>query len=203
MDLTSTIAATWPRLNSTAEADSVFWTTNELWGYVDDEVKRLAREAEAFVETATVGLVAGQMEYSLPARHVATVEAHSAGVTLRPIPARGLFAGDRRWKSAAGDVVTHFAADVVGAGTVALYPAPTATAVAADSQLRFVEAENPATVSAGSPSITAPEVLRDLFSFAVLARARAKETPGAMPDVAEWCDAQAAMLRDVAVEVWG
>lgn len=203
MDLTSTISAVWPRLNSTAEADSVFWTATELWGYVDDEVKRLARETEAFVETATVGLVAGQTEYSLPARHVATVEVHSDGLTLQPIASRGLFAGDRRWKSATGDELDRFSADVVGGGTVALYPTPTATAVAADGFLRFVEAENPATVSAGSPSITAPEALRDLFAFTVLARARAKETPGAMPDVAEWCEAQAAMLRGVAVEVWG
>lgn len=197
MNLTATIAACWPLLNATSETDAVFWTAAELWQFADEEAKRLARGGTVFVETASQSTVIGGGSYSLPPRHMATIEAVAGTQALRAGSVEELAARDRDWATRTGAQPSHYAQDSNGLDLITLYPAPLSVMA-----LAILHVQHPSEVAVGSPSVTAPEVLRDEFFFATLAGARGKETPGAMPDVAKWCGGVAALYREVVSGLW-
>lgn len=200
MDIANAIAACWPHLNATGAGDAMFWTEAELYAWADEELKRIARAAPVFVETASTALVGGTGRYSLPARHLATVEAVAISQTMRASSIEEFSAGDVAWATRTTAQPRHYAQDENGLDGITLYPVPDGTMA---GNLATVYAQYPAAVSAGSSTITAPEVLRDAFMFAALAGARGKETPSAMPEVAEWCAGVTGLYRQTVSEVWG
>jgi hypothetical protein len=165
---------------------------------MDEEAKRLARSGPAFVESASQSTAYGVGSYSLPARHLATIEAVAGSWSMRAVSVEELAGGDRQWLSRTGAQPSHYAQDQNGLDTIAIYPAPLSAMT-----LAILHVQHPSAVALVTPTITAPEVLRDEFMFAALAGARGKETPGAMPDVSEFCMGVAALYRQAVSEIWG
>lgn len=193
----------YPRLNATSQTDAVYWNDAEIYQWFDEATQRLARSAGVFVARDTsISVVNSQGAYDLPSDQISTIQADLAGVVLRPRTVEELEALDADWPAAIGPPSpSAFVQNVLGVGVVALYPAPGA----ADSgnTLALVIHVAPATVSASNTLLSAPSVLQDYFGFYALAEARAKESRGAMPEVADWLRSVTALYEQAIEGYWG
>jgi hypothetical protein len=194
----------YPRLNATSQADAVYWTDAELYQWFDEATQRLARSAGVFVERDTsITVSSAQGSYDLPSDQISTIQADLAGVVLRPRTVEELEALDADWPATTGPPSpSAFVQNVLGLGVIALYPAPGT----ADNEktLGLVIHTAPATVSASNALLSAPSVLQDYFGFYALAEARAKESKGAMPEVADWLRSGVTALYEQVIEgYWG
>ena len=187
-DVANALSDAWYRLGflSAAElATAGMWVSvAELYQFADDEAKKVAYESGVFlVYDESITAVPGAAVYELPASHIYTVMAaliSGAGVPqlLRLTPVRDLWALDGNWPTTTGNSV-RCSLDAGQVGTLTLYPSPVAGGTLAQICQEF-----PPTVAVGSTTMALPSVLIDLFSYAMLAGARGKESEGQMADMA-------------------
>lgn len=193
----------YPRLNATSQADAVYWTDAEIYQWFDEATQRLARSAGVFVTRDTsITVTTGDGSYDLPADQISTIQMDLAGVVLRPRTVEELEALDADWVATMGPPSpSAFVQNVLGLGVVAIYPAPGS----ADNgnTLGMVIHVAPATVSASNALLLCPSVLQDYFGFYALAEARAKESKGAMPEVADWLRSVTGLYEQAIEGYWG
>lgn len=193
----------YPRLNATSQADAVYWTDAELYQWFDEATQRLARSAGVFVARDTsIAVSSGQGSYDLPSEQVSTIQADLEGVVLRPRTVQELEALDSDWPAATGPPSpSSYTQNVLGLGVLALYPAPGPDDNG--NTLGLVIHVAPSTVSASNALLSAPSVLQDYFGFYALAEARARESKGAMPEVADWLRSVTGLYEQAIEGYWG
>ena len=113
---------------------------------------------------------------------------------LRITPVRELWALDGTWPATPGPAA-RCSFDAGSVGTITLYPVPTA-----GGTLSQVCQEFPAD---GSTELALPAVLQDLFSYAMLAGARGKESDSAMPEMAAHFGERVKLYEQIAEHLWG
>jgi len=193
----------WFPLNAASSADALFWTADELIGYMDEAAKRLARVAGVFVErNESITVTSGQGSYSLPARHIETLQADLANRTLRPRNVQQLEALDADWPDTLGDadnVPKAFVQDTQGFDKIAIYPKPYVD----PETVGLVRSTFPETLEASDLILPIPPIMRDYFTFAALASARAKEGHGSMDEVVPWLRSIVEVYDQAATGLWG
>jgi hypothetical protein len=84
-----------------------------------------------------------------------------------------------------------------GTGTLRLYRKP-----GANGTLRLIYRERPLEIAQDQPLLAAPACVREYFVFRMLAAARAKESDGAMPEVAQAFGGLADVVEAAMREYW-
>jgi hypothetical protein len=181
-----------------------FWTQEELYQWVDDAAKRLARETGCFVERdAATPLVVGTATYNLPARHLSAIHVTAGGRALSETTVNELEAGDDAWPTrAAGsaDPLPDRFLTALGLDAVTLYPIPD---TGASGAIGVVFHRFPTTVTSSAAVIRMPAGLREYAAFWLMAEARGKEGKAAMPEVSAWFRRLTGLYESVAREYWG
>lgn len=202
-NLSLSLADCWSPLSAVSEADAIFWTSAELIGYMDEAAKRLARVTGAFVERdESIAVVAGNGSYSLPTRHIQTIQADLANRTLRARNVQHLEAVDSDWPDTLANVsspVRAFVQDTQGLEKVVVYPIPYID----NEILGLVIATFPQAITAATLVLPVPPVMRDYFTFAALAQARAKEGSASMEEVVPWLRSIVEMYEQSIRGLWG
>jgi hypothetical protein len=195
----------YPQLGASGPNDLIFWNSDELYRFIVEALAHLARTAGVFVTRDTsIVTVLNTGSYSLPANHIATIQADLAGTVLRPRTVHELEALDATWPvtvSTANSPTNSFAQDTQGLQLITVYPMPGTTDQ--NKHLNLLEHVLPATVSASNAFLAAPTCIREYFTFKALAAARAKETKAAMPEVAGWFGKLAGLMEQAMVGYWG
>lgn len=196
-----TVGELWPSLNARSAADAVWWTEAELYDWIDEAAKRLARKLGVFVRRDTsLSTVATQGAYTLPARHIATLQADVAGFVLKARNVHEIEALDASWPTAS-DAPKAYLQDTQGLVKLTLYPKP--NVANAGRAIGLVIEEYPATISASAGTLAAPPVIEDYFAFYALAEARAKESNASMDEVADWFRQLVTMYEGAIAGLWG
>jgi hypothetical protein len=182
-----------------AELNATSWVTAaELFQFADDAAKKLAYDSGLFLTyDSSITATAGTAVYSLPATHVFTLAAWLAAQPLRLTSVRDLWALDSNWPTTSGDSV-RASLDAGSVGTITLYPIPVAGGTLAQVAQEFAP-----TIQAGASTIALPPILRDYFSYAMLAGARGKESDLAMPEMAQHYQQRMALFEQIMREYWG
>lgn len=193
----------YPQLNAVGPADLIYWTPNELYLWFDEAGQRLARMAGVFViRDTSITAIASQGIYSLPGGHIATIQADLAGTVLRPRTIAELEALDADWVATVGPPSpSAYTQDTRGLSQIDLYPDPGLADNGAT--LGLVIHTTPATISQANIFLAAPIVIQDYFRFYALGEARAKESKGAMPEVAQWMNQLTGWMEQMIQGYWG
>jgi len=198
IDFRDLLADLYPMLGAQSEADLVFWDQAELYRLFDESAKRLAAIAGLFVERDnSLASAAGTRTYTLPARHVSTIQVTLGAVVLRAATVGELEARDTAWRTGSG-TPTRWYADGEGLAAIALYKVPTGVAI-----LHIIEHEFPTTIAAATPTLSAPSPVGDYFTLRALGEARGRESDGAMPEVAAHCRERARLYEEMFKAYWG
>lgn len=176
----------WPPLNATGPQDAIFWQPSELYAWLDEAAKRMARKLGPFVEyDTTISTQANVSGYQLPVSHIATIQADFNGIVLRARNVQELEAFDSQWTAAASAPPVAFVQDTQGLQRLTLYPPPDVPSQ--NLPIGLLMQEDPAQITQANAILPAPNCLQDYFAFFALAEARAtKETNASMDDTAQW-----------------
>lgn len=184
-----------PLLNAASAADLVWWTADELYRFMDEASRRLG-ESGVFSENNTeITTATGGSSYVLPDDTLAIAAAFLDGAALRAVNVREMESLSLTWDSDTGTPV-KFATDVSGLRTIMLYPQPTA-----DGTLALILHTWPEVGSGGS--VRQPAVLGLHLKYSALAAARAKDSDGAAPDIAQSARQRADLIQQAASALWG
>lgn len=202
MDLAACLSDVWFRLGFQSLADvsgpDSYVGTGELYQWADDAAKRLAVLAGVFVTADTSITVApGTSTYALPANFVFGLAAWLGNQPLRITSQAQLEALEGQFTATVGPS-TRVSFDANAVGLATLYPIPTGGGV-----LTLVAEELPATIQAGSTTISLPTVFQDLFSYAMLGGARGKESDASMPEVSAHAAERVKLYVKVAKHLYG
>lgn len=207
IDLRDCLEAIYPSLNAQGPGDLVWWTDEELYQWMDEAAKRLARNTGCFLvrDDTTVVVVAGTGTYTLPARHVSTAHASLSGRMLDRTNVQELEARDSAWPEAQASSSQPFPVRYCldaggGLASVVLHPKPN---TGGGGPLAVVMHQFPATITAGASVVALPGPLREYFTFSVLGEARSKESKGAMYEVGAWFRELAGLVEQVAKDYYG
>lgn len=205
IDLRDCFESIYPTLNAQGAGDLVWWYDAEIYAWLDEAAKRLARNTGSFIERDTsIALVAGTPTYDLPARHISTVHVSAGNRLMTPTNAQELEALDAVFldshESAASPLPRKYLHDADGLDKIRVYRKPGAGVT---GQLGLVMHRFPASVAQGSSVVALPQPFREYFTFFVLGEARSKESKGAMPEVGAWFRELAGMVEQVAMDYYG
>ena len=196
LDTATVITEALPALNAASTSDLYFWTTDELYQWMDDAVKHLAHTAQVFVYTpSTFG---ASPTIALQAGYVAAIRVYWNGAPLRESTVTELEALDDNWTATAGTPARW--TQGIGLGSIRLYPAPT---VAGTCLLILQSA--PSDLSAGASTV-ATEVPAPFAGFllqALIGKAREKVSDAQMPEIAAHCRERVALYEQVFANYWG
>ncbi len=193
----------WPPLNATGPTDAVFWAEDELYQWIDEGAKKLARNLGVFVDydDSTIQTVANVKDYALPTNHVATIQADLNKTTLRARNVQDLEALDAGWPSTPGSKPKAFLEDTLGLARLTLYPPPD---VANESLFVGLTLQKiPPEITAATAILVAPPAIQDYFAFYALAEARSKETNASMEEISQWLLSICSQYEDVMRGLWG
>lgn len=200
VDLRLAIADVETALNAAGAGDLAQWTEADLWEWFDEAAKRLARGFGVFVERdASTAIALNVANYTLPARHLSTIHASIAGVSLYAVNVQELEAKDAAWVETQGPT-DSFLMDTAGMTAARVYPAPDAFTTGA---LALIFHRFPPAVTVSNYTLSAPAVIRDYFAWHALAEARGRQSDAKMPEVAEHFAKRAGLLEQVIAEYWG
>lgn len=200
IDLRDMLSDLYPLLNAAGAADLVEWSESDLYEWSDEFVKRLARTYGVFVERDTAtAIVLATAEYVTPARFLSMIHVSAGSKSLYPVTVQELEALDADWP-ATQDVTESFLLDANGLAHVRVYPKPDATVTGALAQIFH---RYPATLNIASYTLAAPEVIRDLVLWHVLAEARRRQSDAQMMEVAEHFTARGALMERAIESYWG
>lgn len=193
------IGELWPALNASGPADALWWTPAELYEWMDEGAKRLARMTGAFVERNTsLNSSATIPTYALPAAHITTLQADLANVTLKARSTQDLEAEDSAWASRTGDPKA-FTLDVSGFNRLRLYPAP----ADGPNDIGLFMSRIPEEITAAQSALAAPPIIRDYFTLYALREARRKESPGSMEEIVPFLDSVLETIESAVGQLWG
>ncbi len=190
MDADQVIALALPALNAASTADLVWWASQDLYNFADEALKRLARTAAVFAADSSI--LAGAGEIANPAGTLVIVHAAANGATLRPATVRELEALDANWTAATG-TPKRWVQDL-GLGQMRLYPAPPAPVT-----LQRIHHAEPAKITTGATTLTAPVALDAYVLWSMIGSARAQEGESQMADVADHSRNRMELFEAVAV----
>jgi hypothetical protein len=189
------------RLGVTGGWGDLDWCTQaEVWGWFWEAQSRLA-ELGLFVAAETFSTVAGTGSYALPADWLNTIFASVNGQQMRPVSAAELVALDSYWSGAAcwtQQVPGRYSMDAGALGTITLYPYPGAV-----NSVTLVDQVLPPAISTGQTTSPIHALLQDYFLYFALQRARGKESPNAMPEVAAAAAQMVKMYEQIICSYWG
>lgn len=184
-------------LAASSASDLVFWTDAELLGWINEGLARLARRIAVFVDRdVTTSVVGGTAPYTLPTAHLSTIHVSLGTTRLRPVNVSEVEALSSTWQADSG-TPTRYLQDGSGVSTIRLYKKPVASGT-----LAIVEHELPDTVTATS-ELPLPDPVSDYLTFFVLGEARRRESDGAMPEIAQFCDSMCGLYEQVFRSYWG
>ncbi len=199
LDLAAVIDDALPTLGAAAIADLIFWDEYELYDWLDEAAKELARTCGVFVvRDASISIQPNTPVYAVPTGHLSTIHASAGARSLLPATVQELEALDDNWPDTVGASPERFLTDE-GTEQIRVYPKPTAAAGA----LALIFHRYPATVVKGSAVVSAPRAVREYFLFHVLAEARDKESKAAMPEVSAYFRQLADLHRQAIQGYWG
>jgi hypothetical protein len=184
----------YPLLNASGSSDLIWWTTTELYAWMEEASRRLGTTG-AFTARASIAVSSGGAAYSMPAQVLSVIHVSLDGSALRPINVAELEALSTTWDTDSG-TVSRFALDVNGTAIVTLYKIP------ADSgSIQIIVATWP--TAASGYTHRAPAVFGLYHKYATLAAARAKDGDGQAPDVAAAARARADVIMQACRGLWG
>lgn len=200
INLRDVLSDLYPLLNAAAAGDLIHWTDSDLYEWLDEAAKRLARTYGVFVERdASMAIALGTPEYSVPAGHISIIHASAGTLALYAVTVQELEALDASWPTAAGPT-NCFLADANGLGHVRVYPAPDATITGA---LALIRHRFPVAITSVNNTLSAPLALRDYFLWYALSEARRRQSDAMMPEVAEHFAGRVALMEKVIEQYWG
>lgn len=199
VNLSTAIGALWPSLNAAGPGDAIFWTEAQLYQWMDEAAKRLARKSGGFVRRYTgLSAASSTANYALPSDHVVTLQADLAGTVLKARNVQEMEALDAAWTTTTG-TPKAFLEDTQGVGQLTLAPIPVATGT-----IGLFERYTPATVTVSNAILEVPSCLQEYFTFYALAEARGtKETNASMPEVSQWLRGLCGQMEQVVASYWG
>jgi hypothetical protein len=207
-DVLNSVNDCWYRCGFTSQSDldagTGFVTTAQLYQYIDDRVKLLARTCSIFLTyDASIAVTPGTAVYALPAGHIFTEGAWllyaGAPLQLLRLSTVGqLFALDAAWAAAASGPPRRLSLDAAGANNCVVYPSPSTAATLAQ-----VLQQLPATVAAGASVLPLSPVLQDYFTDAAIAGARSAESDSAMPEIGDHLRERMALYEAVIEHLLG
>lgn len=200
-DLTSTANEFLARIGAPSWANCADWINQaEFYNYCDEAAKRLA-DLGLFVMRDTVPITAGHATYEMTVDWLDSIHTSVNGSQIRSTSSAELLALDSLWPQTAcepGDLPTRVSYDAGPLGTVTLYPIPSAA-----GELETIGHVAPEDISQTQTTVPVPSVLSDYFLFFALQRARGKESPYAMPEVAAAAGQRVALYEQVLTAYWG
>jgi hypothetical protein len=200
LDLSVAIAEVEIALNAASGADLEPWAVEDLWDWMDEGAKRLARLCGVFVDRDTSNaIVTGTAAYPLPAGHLSTIHASAGTLALYPANVQELEALDSNWVDTSGPTDTYLM-DTAGVTEVQLYPRPD---VSVTGNVALIFAHFPAKITSGATTLSAPPVVQDYLKWHAIAEARRRQSDYAMPDVAEALDKWTGMLEEIFTGFFG
>lgn len=200
INFSSLLGELWPALNATGPQDSIWWTSQDLLGYAQEGLLRVARNLAIFVRyDQSITTVEGTGLYELPDDQVSTVQADLNGFVLRPRNVQEMEALDSLWLTTQGSP-NSFLQDQKGTGTIFAYPTPDSSS---ESKLLGLTIHfQPPSVQSGG-FLVASTFLQDYFRFYILGEARRKECKGEMLDASKFWSGLSAMMEDAMQQVFG
>lgn len=206
-DLSLLVNTVLSRLGASGWADLDWLTETEVYAYFDEAAKRLATHCGAFVDRdASAELAAAVPQYANPDGWISTIHV-SAGNTpqrLRPTSVAELMALDSAWQTTAcigNTLPTRYSLDAGPLGTVTAYPMPLERQ--AGQPLAHIYHRFPEDISSTQTLVPAPTPVADYFLYFALMRARGKESPGAMPEIAAAAKARVEMYEQIFQSYYG
>jgi len=201
IDLSQALADVIPQLNAGGPNDLIFWTTDELYQYFDEASQRMARTCGVFaVHDTSLTSVVSQGAYTLPIDQVSTIQVDLGGNVLRARTVQELEAFDANWPATQGPP-TAFVQDTQGVTQIVLYPAPDSNN--SGKTIGLVIHVVPGTINFSLRFLSAPQCVREYFTFHAIGEARAKETKMQMQEVAGWMRQLTGWMEQVIEGYWG
>jgi len=191
------ITALYPELNATSSADLCFWDSDALYAWAAESVRKAALTGMFADHDTTIPLAGATSVYNNPVNHNELLRLVAAGALLRRATAAELAAYSDTWEADSGPPA-RWIADYRGHDLFYVYPTPTAGAA-----LEVVLSRFPADVMATSPTVAAPQTFGDYLSTRMIAEARRQDGDGAMPEVADALDQEAAVYEQLFDAFWG
>lgn len=207
INLTNAMGDVIPQLNASGPNDLVFWSITDLYQWFDEAGMKLARTCGVFVERDTsLTSILDQGAYTLPADQISTIQVDLAGKVLKARTVRELEALDANWPSTVG-VPVAFVQDTQGVTQLVIYPAPDAEDTGDTIGLTLHVAPVPIMVDGvftpANAFLSAPQCVREYFTFTAIGEARAKESKMQMQEVAAWMRQLTGWMEQVFEGYWG
>lgn len=201
INMSLVVGGLWPPLNANGPTDAIFWTEEELYAWIDEATKRLARRLGAFVVYDTsLSTIASTPDYNLPASHISTIQADLHGKVLRARNVQELEALDSNWPAATPAEPKSFVEDTHGLDRLTLYPEP--DALNESLPIGLLIQKMPSEVTKANGILSVPDCLQDYFAFFALGEARSKESNASMDETAEWFKNLTQTYEQAITELW-
>ncbi len=200
VDLSTTANVLLERLGATSWSDLDWCTQAEVYGWFYEAQSRLA-ELGLFVAQELLFTVAGTGSYALPADWLNTIFASVNNQQMRPASVSELLALDSYWAGAGcgtQQVPSRYSLDAGELGTITLYPYPGAV-----NTVSLVDQILPPEITTGQTTSPINGLISDYFLYFGLARARGKESPNAMPEVADAAAQMVQLYEQIITSYWG
>jgi hypothetical protein len=199
-DLSATAAEFLARAGVVSWTDLNWCTQAEIYSYFDEAAQRLATLG-LFVARNTQTIAASTPQYACAANWLDSLHVSVNGQQCRPTSVAELVAYDSTWLALfceAGELPYRYSMDAGPLGTITLYPQP-----AASAELETVDHTTAATITPAQTLAPIPAVLSDYFLYFALKRARGKEGPYQMPEIAEAAEQACELFEQVLASYWG
>lgn len=183
-------------LNATGASDIVFWTSTQLYEWMDEAIQRICRAATIMAERSTQTTSSGEPVYPLPARYLSMAHVSVDGTSIGVSSVPEMEALDADWENTSGAVNTYLL-DMIGTANLRLYRRPTGAQTLGTAYRTY-----PSTIQAGS-TVVLPAVVGDALHFNVLAGARGNEGQAGMPEVAKVCREVAGLYEKMFAAYFG
>jgi hypothetical protein len=180
-------------LNATGDGDLVWWTTAEIYGFLD-EASRKFGQTGAVTQIDPIPASAQENSYLLPAKTLSVVSVFSDAKALRATAVRFLEAMSISWRDEPGPP-QRFALDSGGTRSFVLHPKP--------MQAGTLEVIYHTWPDVYAGPYRAPSVFGLYLQYSALAQARGKEGEAQSLDIADAARARADVLEQFCRKLWG
>jgi hypothetical protein len=180
-------------LNSSGDADLVWWTTAELYEFLDEAARKFGQTG-VDVQTAPVAATSQESSYVLPAKCLSVVGIYADSRELRGTAVRYLEALSATWRDEGGDP-QRYALDSAGTRSFVIHPKP--------AQAGTIDIVYHTWPDVYAGAYRAPSVFGLYLQYSALAQARGKEGEAQSTDIAEAARARVNVIDQVCRGLWG
>lgn len=163
-----------PTVTTTSMTTGNGWTGNELFGYLKEGLRLLAKRTRAYRGAGTITLVAGTAAYALPSGCIEPVSILIGTNKLVRVTLAELDARDASWESDTG-LPEEYCLDYEGFGRVLFYRKPDAATVASYPTAKVRYIKTPTIPTALTDTIDIPDHHANALVYYTLARAYQKD----------------------------